>query len=199
MADGGEIVLRAGRSGDAEAVAELMLEAGGGLFEFLLHGVVPDKTPADLLALAVAGDSGPYSHRNTLVAEAEGRVVAMINAYPAELMKEDPRDLLPQDRLDHVGELEEIEDWSSFFISSMAVAEAYRRKGVATRLLAWAFQQAERQGFDRVSLHVWADNEAARRLYEGQGFVVGGRARIAPHPRLRRAGESLLMIRPLAA
>ena len=48
---GGEIVLRAARPEDAAAVAELMLEAGGGLFEFLLEDLVPGKTPVDLLAM----------------------------------------------------------------------------------------------------------------------------------------------------
>ena len=196
---GGEIVLRAARPEDAAAVAELMLEAGGGLFEFLLEDLLPGKTPADLLAMAVAEEAGAYSHRNVVVAEAQGRVVGMINAYPAELMKSDQRELLPRERLDHIGPLNEIQDWGSFFVSAMAVAAGQRRRGIGQKLLAWACEQAGRQGFDRISLQVWADNEAARRLYESQGFVVEATARIDPHPRLRRAGQSLLMVRRLSA
>lgn len=194
-----EVLFRAARASDAQAVAGLMVEAGGGLFEFLLEGVLPGKTPAEVLALAVAGDSEACSYKEVRVAEVEGRVVAMINAYPAERMKAEPRDLLPKDRLDHIKALDEVQDWGSFFISSMAVDVGYRRRGIAKRLLRWACEQAAQRGFDRVSLHVWADNEPARRLYESEGFVVRDRARIAPHPRLTRSGDSLLMLRQLAA
>ena len=192
---GGEIVLRKACPEDAAAIAELMVVAGGGLFEFLLEDLVPGKTPADLLAMAIADEAGAYSHRNVLVAEADGRVAGMINAYPADLMKADQRDLLPVERLEHISPLDEIQAWGSFFVSAMAVASDQRRRGIGRRLLGWACEQAERQGFDRISLQVWADNKAARRLYESVGFVVEATARIDPHPRLRRAGESLLMVR----
>ncbi|MDJ0946853.1 MAG: GNAT family N-acetyltransferase [Kiloniellales bacterium] len=198
MTDDSQIVLRAARPGDAQTVADLMIEAGGGLFEFLLEGVLPEMTPAEVLALAIAGDEDPCSHRNVLVAEAEGRVVAMINAYPVDLLKADPRDLIPKDRLAHIAALDAVADWGSFFISSMAVAASHRRRGVARRLLARVLAAAERRGFDRVSLQVWADNAAARRLYESEGFTVAAKAQIAPHTRLPRAGESLLMVRKLS-
>ncbi len=190
-----EFVFRGARPGDAQAVAALMVEAGGGLFEFLLEGALPEMTPADVLALAVAGGEDPSSHRNVLVAEAEGRVVAMINAYPVDLLKAEPRDLVPEDRLAHIAALDDIADWGSFFISSMAVAASHRRRGIARYLLSRVFAAAARRGFDRVSLQVWADNAAARRLYESEGFDIQDRAMIAPHPRLPRAGESLLLVR----
>ena len=189
-----EFVFRGARPGDAQAVAALMVEAGGGLFEFLLEGVLPEMTPADVLALAVAGGDDPSSHRNVLVAEAAGQVVAMINAYPADLLKAEARDLVPKERLAHISALDDIADWGSLFISSMAVATGHRRRGIARYLLSRVFAAAERRGFDRVSLQVWADNDAARRLYENEGFVIQDRALIAPHSRLLQAGESLLMV-----
>ncbi len=192
-----EFVFRGARPGDAQAVAALMIEAGGGLFEFLLEGVLPEMTPADVLALAVAGGDDPSSHRNVLVAEAEGQVVAMINAYPVDLLKAEPRDLIPEDRLAHIAALDDIADWGSFFISSMAVAVGHRRRGIARYLLSRVFAAAARRGFDRVSLQVWADNDAARRLYENEGFVIQDRALIARHPRLPRAGVSLLLVREI--
>lgn len=197
MTDDGGIVFRPARPSDAQAVADLMVEAGGGLFEFLLEGVLPDTTPAEVMGLAVAGEEDPCSYRNVRVVEAAGRVVAMINAYPVDLLKAEPRDLVPKDRLAHIAALDAVTDWGSFFVSSMAVAASHRRRGIARRLLAWAAEEAARRGFDRLSLQVWADNEAARRLYEREGFAVAARARIAPHPRLARHGESLLMLRRL--
>ena len=190
-----EASLRPARPGDAAVVAELMVEAGGGLFEFLLEEVLPEMSPAEVLALAVAGNEDPCSYRNVLVAEAEGQVIAMINAYPVDLLKAEPRELVPKDRLAHIAALDQVVDWGSFFVSSVAVAASHRRSGIARHLLARVVAAAERRGFERISLQVWADNAAARRLYESEGFAIQDRARIAPHPRLPSAGESLLMVR----
>ncbi|XKH37034.1 GNAT family N-acetyltransferase [Azospirillum doebereinerae] len=49
---------------------------------------------------------------------------------------------------------------------------------MAGRLLNWFYERARTGGFDRVTLHVWADNGSAQRLYAGEGFVEAGRAAI---------------------
>lgn len=52
---------------------------------------------------------------------------------------------------------------------SLAVAPAWRRRGLGTRLLAAAIEQARERGFPAVSLSVQPDNPA-RRLYKRAGF-----------------------------
>ncbi|MQY05558.1 GNAT family N-acetyltransferase [Actinomadura macrotermitis] len=59
-------------------------------------------------------------------------------------------------------------------IQGLAVDPAERRRGVARALLDAACDEAARQGARRVTLHVLAGNDPARRLYEASGFVVEG-------------------------
>jgi tRNA threonylcarbamoyl adenosine modification protein YeaZ/ribosomal-protein-alanine acetyltransferase len=57
-------------------------------------------------------------------------------------------------------------------INSLAVDEAWRRRGLARRLLAEVFREAVAAGARSATLEVRQSNQAARALYEGLGFVV---------------------------
>ena len=57
-------------------------------------------------------------------------------------------------------------------INSLAVDEAWRRRGLARRLLAEVFKDAVSAGARSATLEVRQSNQAARALYEGLGFVV---------------------------
>ncbi len=59
---------------------------------------------------------------------------------------------------------------SYLYISNLAIAESYRRQGVATALLVECERFAKRWGFTSIYLHVLEDNQAARRLYQGVGY-----------------------------
>ena len=59
-------------------------------------------------------------------------------------------------------------------INSFAVASAWRRQGVATRLLQAVFGEARAAGVSSATLEVRASNLAARRLYERLAFTVEG-------------------------
>jgi ribosomal protein S18 acetylase RimI-like enzyme len=54
------------------------------------------------------------------------------------------------------------------------VAEEHRRKGIAKALLDRFFQACRHIGIDIISLAVPAEEEAARKMYEGLGFEVRG-------------------------
>lgn len=56
------------------------------------------------------------------------------------------------------------------YISNMAVAPAWRRRGVASRLLAAADRLAARWGSDTLWLHVGTDNASAAALYSRAGY-----------------------------
>lgn len=59
-------------------------------------------------------------------------------------------------------------------INTLAVEPAWRRQGVAARLLRHVFAEAAQQGGRRATLEVRAQNTAALQLYETLGFRVGG-------------------------
>ena len=57
-------------------------------------------------------------------------------------------------------------------IEALAVTREAQRRGIGTALLRTAIGYARRGPFDTVSLHVWAGNRHAMRLYEREGFVI---------------------------
>lgn len=56
----------------------------------------------------------------------------------------------------------------------MAVADGWRGKGVGRALLGASIDWAREAGAHKVELQCWPHNDAARRLYEGMGFVQEG-------------------------
>lgn len=59
-------------------------------------------------------------------------------------------------------------------VKGLAVAPAARRRGLGRRLMDAAVREATARGARRLTLRVFAPNEAARRLYEACGFEVEG-------------------------
>ncbi|RUT35074.1 GNAT family N-acetyltransferase [Arsenicitalea aurantiaca] len=61
---------------------------------------------------------------------------------------------------------------SSGFIRELAVHADYRRLGLASALLAEAFQAFSARGVDQVALRVEEENAVARHLYDDIGFAA---------------------------
>ena len=74
----------------------------------------------------------------------------------------------------------------AYYVDALAVAAAFRRRGVATALLAAAAEEAERGGASGVALDTGLDNAAGRALYEHLGFRRTS-VRAAEDPRTARA------------
>jgi ribosomal-protein-alanine N-acetyltransferase len=62
-----------------------------------------------------------------------------------------------------------------FEILNLAVGRAYRRRGIATQLLAAALEHAQTVGAMKAYLEVRAFNEGAIAFYSRMGFRVSGR------------------------
>ncbi|PWC33097.1 GNAT family N-acetyltransferase [Azospirillum sp. TSO35-2] len=189
--------IRPAEADDAPDLARLIDMAGGGVYGFLLDGLMPGMTAAEMLVPGLAGRSGSLSHRQSGVAELDGRVVGIAHGYPTDWIRTEDYSGLPADRVAHMASFSDTHDWGSYFLSALAVDPALRRRGIAGRLLDWFYGRARTGGFDRVTLHVWADNAPARSLYAAQGFAEIGRADIPWHPRLPHQGGSVLMRRPV--
>lgn len=59
-------------------------------------------------------------------------------------------------------------------ITNVAVAEAFRRKGIAEHMLRTVLAQGEQMGLSEFTLEVRKSNQAAIDLYEKLGFVTEG-------------------------
>jgi ribosomal protein S18 acetylase RimI-like enzyme len=195
-----EIACRPALHDENGAVAELICQAGGGLYEFLLDDLIPFMSARDIVAWGVEIKSSPFSYENCCVAAAatSNRIVGVANVFPAKLVNRDAYSFLGSDRLDLIRPMLELQDWESMLLNAIAVADGYRGRGVGRQLMNWAESYTLRSGLKRLSLHVWADNTEAIRLYRSLGFLERGIAKIASHPRLPHRGGSILMRKILA-
>jgi ribosomal protein S18 acetylase RimI-like enzyme len=186
--------LRPAAPQDAPEIARLMLAAGGGFYEFLLDGL-PEAPggPAAALGAMAAGRAGGYSWRHCRVAELDGRVAGLANAYPADWIGAPP-DSLPEARRRHIAPLAALREPGSLFLAHLAVAPAARRRGLGGILLDDTIRRARAAGWRRIGLTVWAENGPALALYRRFGFVERARADLGPHPRLPVRESRLLLL-----
>ena len=142
--------------------------------------------------------ASPFSHENCWVAASPSEIVGVVNVFPADLVGKE--NCLPEgsDRFDLVRPMLELQAWGSMLLNAIAVIDGYRGRGIGERLINWAETCTLKSGLTRLSLHVWADNTHAIRLYKSLGFVELGVAKIASHPRLPHRGGSILMQKSLA-
>ncbi len=63
--------------------------------------------------------------------------------------------------------------------------------------MAEAEADAREREFNQMSLHVFAANERALRLYKGLGYREIGRQPVVQHPRLIYKGDILLLTKEL--
>ncbi|MCF8480809.1 MAG: GNAT family N-acetyltransferase [Rhodospirillum sp.] len=192
MTDG--ITIRDANDGDAEAIATLLVQAGEGLYEFLLDGLVPDMGAADLLAHLVETGDSPYGWPECRVAVKDGAVIGMVNAFPVERLDELDTDMIPADRMIHIAPLARLRDPGGFFINAMAVLPEHRSQGIGRKLVAEALGMAGAEGRKRVSLQVWSTNTRAIKLYEEFGFSPIDQLELPHHDRLT-ARRVILMAR----
>lgn len=72
------------------------------------------------------------------------------------------------------------EQHHAFFLHGLRVSKAYRRQGVATRLLAAIDECARASGAQHVDLEVLANNPGAHQLYVNSGFIPTRRLWLLP-------------------
>ncbi|MBN1814770.1 MAG: GNAT family N-acetyltransferase [Anaerolineae bacterium] len=66
-------------------------------------------------------------------------------------------------------------EWNGFLAGNVAVHPDWQGRGIASALMGAALDEISAQGGRWVGLEVEADNQVARRLYEGEGFQEIGR------------------------
>ena len=157
-------VFRPATREDARKTVELFAIASSGVAEYVwgtLAPQYPGLTPLEIGERRYAREEGAFSYKNCTFAELGGEVIVMLHAFP---MEEEPEEtdepvdpvLQPYTRLAVPG---------SHYVSAVAVFPEHRDKGLGTRMLEMAKEQARDRGCRRVSLLVFERNEGAVELY----------------------------------
>lgn len=193
----GDVVIRVATPADAGELAVLIDQAGEGIPAWLWgRQAAPGQRPLDVGAARATRSEGGFSYRNAWVAEASGEVAGMLLGY----LQPDPYETGPLDALPAVlrplVELEALEP-GSWYVNAVAVQPAYRGRGIGSRLMALALEQAGRSGCGRLSLVVAEENATAVALYRRLGYVEQARRRLVPWPGTAHGGDWILMTRTL--
>lgn len=160
-------LLRPARRSDAVDMARLGDLAGAGLSRHLwAQQAAPGEDPLGVGARRAARDEGAFSWTRAVIAEVDGVTAGMLVTYLVGAEPEPVDDLPPMFR-----PLQALENRvpGSLYVNMLATYPAFRRRGVATALLA----EAERRAATArgLSLIVADDNRDARRLYRAFGLV----------------------------
>lgn len=179
-------------------MAKFVIDAWCGFAEALYQDAIPDRTVQEILEYRCSHAGTTSSIENSLIAEENGSIVGGLHAYPMDLEAADPADLLATNKSPEVfAPFDHLHAEGSYHISAIAVYSTYRRRGIANLLIEEVESEAVAKGFDRMSLHVFAENVSAARLYESFGYCEAARQPVVAHPSLRYGGDLLLMTRTL--
>jgi ribosomal protein S18 acetylase RimI-like enzyme len=182
---------RAASKEDCYELAYLFRIASGGVADYMwsrLAPKYPGLAPLEIGARRFTREGRKFSYKNCVVAEQDGAVIGMLFTFPIEEEQEADE---PADPI--LKPYEELEIPGSFYICALALLPGFRGRGVGTKMLSIAREQAHARGFDTLSLLVFEQNEGALRLYERNGFEVAGRAPVVPHELIDHTGDVLLM------
>lgn len=187
-----EILFRPALPIDTREIARLFQISSEGASNYIWSQLAePGQDLLDVGAARYAREEVDFSYQNCLIAEAGGQVIGMMHSY---VMRED---LQPTPVTDPVlAPYADMEIPDTLYISSLALHEGWRNKGLGVRFLELAQQRADQLQLNGLSLIDYAENTGARRFYERHGFGIVKTCQVVPHPMIKVTGEAYLMHRP---
>ena len=192
------LVVRPARRDESGRIAELFEISSDGVASYVWSTLQADYPGSPLLEIGrrrYEREKTAFSYQNCLMAEAEGRVLGMLHAYPVAPRTGSEPEPQPIDPV--LKPYAELEAPGTLYIAGIAVWPDCRGRGVGTRFLAAARARARDLKLRELSLLCFAGNNGARRLYERAGFVVVDWRPVVPHPMIRHTGDVLLMQAPV--
>jgi ribosomal protein S18 acetylase RimI-like enzyme len=195
-----ESPFRPATAADAATIAQLFGISSDGVADYVwttLAPQYPGLTPLEIGARRYAREDIAFSYKNCVVAQIEDRVVGMLHTFA---IPEEPEPAVPTPEpapeADVLAPYKRLELPGSWYISGVALFPGFRGRGLGTKFLSIARQQAQEQGLRALSLIVFEQNNGAVALYERNGFTVAARAPVVPHALIRCTGDALLMTAP---
>jgi ribosomal protein S18 acetylase RimI-like enzyme len=187
-----EVEFRPALPTDAREIARLFRISSEGASDYIWSQLAePGQDLLDVGAARYARENVDFSYQNCFVAQVDGRVVGMMHCY---VTREDPLAAPVTDPV--LAPYADMEVPDTLYISSLALHEGWRNKGLGVRFLELAQQRADQLALNGLSLIDYAANTGARRFYERHGFGIVKTCQVVPHPLIRVTGEAYLMHRP---
>jgi len=203
------ITVRRAKPTDSHAAAELIVMASSRMIEYLFRGDV--QQAVSVLEHWFACRDHDLSFDFAWIAEEDGIVAGLVHGFQGrdEARLEWAMLRLVPSGLRIVGagnalkimwrarrfseRLQFPRKREDFLVNVLSVYESFRRRGIATRLLEIAEEQARSRGLPRLRLIVRVDNTPAVAAYQKFGFVMLDEV----HSRLRLDGGRQVMWSPM--
>jgi ribosomal protein S18 acetylase RimI-like enzyme len=169
------------RPADAAATVPILYASSGGLYD----RYAGSRDLADRVLLRALERPGTAASAEVVwIAEIDGEIAGAMAAMPWRdwtrranaLLRLTLRTIPPWHwpgtlKIHTAGDRSHGPAANAFYVDSLATVERFRRRGVATALLAEAERIAADRGLAAVTLDTWADNAPARALYATRGFT----------------------------
>jgi ribosomal protein S18 acetylase RimI-like enzyme len=180
---------------DSAKLAELINIASDGVVEYLFHDLVPGMTPVQVVAYNLEKDNYPHSYRSAVVAAEETDVIGIALSFPSSYHKitDEMRSFFPADRLEHLSDFFSSRIESSWFLDALCVIESHRRSGIGEKLISLTKEKAVENGYNALSLIVFADNALAIPVYQRTGFEIVQKVDLRGNEFIKREDGCLLM------
>lgn len=179
-----DLVFRLATADDAAVCAPLIYSAGPEIYDYIF--TVGDKKAEDYIAAEFVAGHGFMGHLVHMVAEYQGRVVAvgafygrdklagMNRATAREIVRFYPPSLLFKvvQGARHSKSIVNKPPGKDMHIANLGVVPEFYGQGVGTALLQHMAEQARAQGYKTMSLGVACNNGRAEQLYRRLGFYM---------------------------
>jgi MFS family permease len=162
---------------------------GSAIYHPTAAGMVPEFSGVRTgFAMSIFGLGGTIAHSIGPLA-----VTGFIVLLGIGTISEEMRRYFPKDRLAHFNNFFSSRVEESFYLDGLGVAPNYQRLGIGSRLIELTKKKTRQEGYNALSLIVFADNTEAIKLYERCGFQTVKPIELNPHERIPHQGGCLLM------
>ena len=190
-----EIKYRPGQKKDCTKLVELVNIASDGVVEYLFHGLVPGMTPVKVMAHNYKSDNYPHTYKSAIVATDKNDIVGMSLSYPSSYHKitDEMRGFFAAERLEHFSAFYSSRVENTWFLDALCVIESHRRRGIGEQLISLTKEKAVENGYNSLSLIVFADNALAIPVYERTGFEIVKKVELQGNEFIKHEDGCLLM------
>ena len=180
---------------DCATLAELIDMASDGVVEYLFRDLVPGMQPVQLIAHNLENIDSPHSYKSAIVARDGKEVVGMALSYSSDFhhISDEMRNFFPADRLAHLSDFYAARVENSWYLDTLSVFGGHRRQGIGEKLISLTKKKAIENGYNALSLIVFADNELALPVYKRTGFEIVRKVKLGPNECIHHNDGSLLL------
>lgn len=167
---------------DSNTIAHFMIEASGGIVDFLFSNTPSIGSVISYMEKRVSSEDSPISYKNTYLCEKDNEVIGAVTSYFGSrfLIPDRSKVAIPDEVYECVCPYYEVDLSGTFYLDTLFVSSKYRRDGIATVLLNHSIDIAIGNSFKIISLYVFEDNHGAVNLYQKFGFYIEKRIHIKP-------------------